>query len=80
MWVMQNDVLMELPDDVPMPPNSKKVDVPDEFLVAPRHFRVRDGALVHEPRKTEPLPKFTLAEIAFLKQLVTNRAIPKEKK
>ena len=75
MWIMQNDVMMEIPDDVPMPPNSKKVEVPEAFLASPRDFRVKEGALLHEPRKVELRPQFTRDEIAFLKQIVA-----KEKK
>jgi hypothetical protein len=75
MWIVQNDVMMEVPDDVPLPPNSKRIDVPAEFLASPRDFRLHEGALLHEPRKVEPPPKLTRDEIVLLKQLVA-----KEKK
>jgi hypothetical protein len=79
MWVMQNDVLMEIPDDVPMPPNTRKIDVPEDFLTSPQDFKVVQGELIREPRKAVEAPRFTHEEIAFLKQFVAN-AVPKKEK
>ncbi len=76
MWVLQNDVLMELPDDVPMPPNGKKVDVPADFLVSPRDYKIKNGALLHEPQTlvVALLPQLTSNEIQFIKELAAKNA------
>jgi hypothetical protein len=76
MWILQNDMLMEIPSDVPMPPNSTKIEVPDEFLTSPRDFRIEKGLLIKDPRPVPPPAlRFTLDEIAQLKQLVASTAV-----
>ena len=76
MWIIQSDTLMELPDDVPLPPNSKKIEVPDDLFTSPRDFRVEKGALVTDSKPLSPsVPQFTFDEIAHLKQFVATAAI-----
>lgn len=64
MWIIQNDALMQIPDDLPMPPNSHAIDVPDEFVRSPQDFKLEKGALVHAPQpKRERAPRLTAEEI-----------------
>ncbi len=68
MWIVQNDVLMEIPDDLPMPPNSRAVKVPEGFASNPRDYRIDKGKLVRAPRpKREEAPRFTNEEIVQIK-------------
>lgn len=65
MWILQNDSLMEIPDDVPMPPNSRVVQPPPELLLHPRDFRIEKGEFIHAPQpKRERAPRLTDDEIA----------------
>lgn len=68
MWIIQNDSLMEIPDDLPMPPNSRAIKVPEEFLREPRDFQLEKGKLVRRPRpKSEDVPRLTSEEIVQIK-------------
>ncbi len=68
MWIEQNGVLMELPDDLPMPPNSRAVKVPEGFASNPQNFRFEKGKLVRAPQpKREQAPRFTDEEIVQMK-------------
>jgi hypothetical protein len=51
MWLLQGELLVEFPDSAPVPPGSRRVDVPAGFLDEPRAFRVREGRVVRRPRK-----------------------------
>lgn len=65
MWILQNDALMQIPDDLPMPPNSRAIDVPDEFVRNPQDFKLEKGKLVRAPRpKREKAARLTADEIA----------------
>ncbi len=75
MWIIQKDVLLHLPDDVPLPPNSRVVDVPEDLRRDPRQFRIENGALVragYTPRV--PDDKLTSDEIRQLKQMLASPA------
>jgi hypothetical protein len=64
MWILQNDSLMEIPDDLPMPPYSRAVEPPPELLLHPRDFRIENGEFVHAPQpKRERAPRLTVEEI-----------------
>jgi hypothetical protein len=75
MWIIQNQGLLRLPDDVPLPPNSKKVQLHGEFEQQPHLYRLKGNTVVklgakelkrHEaPRETL---KLTLGEIAQLRK------------
>ncbi len=68
MWIMQNETLMEIPDDLPMPPNSRVIEPPEEFLRNPHDFRVEQGSLVHAPRPSrDDTPRLTSDEIMQIK-------------
>lgn len=68
MWIIQNDALMQIPDDVPMPRDSRAIEVPEEFVRNPEDFRLEKGELVHAPRpKRERAPRLTRDEIAQVK-------------
>ena len=65
MWIIQNDALMQIPDDLPMPPNSRAIKVPEEFLSTPQDFRLEKGKLVRRPQpKREEVPRLTHEEIS----------------
>lgn len=69
MWIIQKDSLLQLPDDVPLPPDSRVVEVPDEFRRNARDFRLEKGALVHAPRPTAAeVPRLTAEEIVQIKE------------
>jgi len=66
MWVIQNAVLLRLPDDVPVPPNSRVIGVPEDF--EPRDYQVENNALVkvkQKPRATTE--KLTADEVRQIK-------------
>jgi hypothetical protein len=68
MWIMQRDALMEIPDDLPLPPDSRVVEPPEEFLRSPRDFRIENGSFVHDPRKPrDEAPRLSREEIAQVK-------------
>ena len=64
MWIVQNDMLMQIPDDLPMPPNSRAVEVPEQFVSSPHDFKLEKGELVHAPQpKRERAPRLTVDEV-----------------
>lgn len=64
MWIVQNDVLMQIPDDLPMPRNSRAIDVPEDFTRNPHDFKLEKGELVHAPQpKRERAPRLTADEV-----------------
>lgn len=75
MWIIQSDTLMELPDDLLLPPDSKKIEVPDSLFKSPRDFRVENGVLKSNGREIPSATILTLDEIALLKQLVATTVI-----
>src|SRR5262245_19582172 len=46
MWVIRNDNLFSLPDTATLPPNSSRVDLPEDFLANPRAYKVEGGKIV----------------------------------
>jgi hypothetical protein len=69
MWIMQNGSLLEVPDDLPMPPNSSVIEPPAEFLRNPQDFRLEKGTLIHAPRKpVEDEPRLTAKEILQIRE------------
>ncbi len=82
MWVIQNEGLLRVPDDVPLPPNSVKVDVPSDFHQRPHLYRIKGHALVK--RSDKELKKLqrpavslrlTQEEIAKLKKAIAEGKI-----
>jgi hypothetical protein len=66
MWVIQNTILVRLPDDVPLPPHSRVVEVPPDF--DPREYRIDAGALTRVERQPrEQAEKLTAEEVRQIK-------------
>ena len=67
MWIIQNDLIMRIPDDAPLPPNSVKFRPSAEFLKDPASFAIKAGKLAkieHKPRgKTDRLTADDVARI-----------------
>ena len=73
MWVIQNDTLLSLPDDAPLPPNSVKVDLPTDFKQNPSLYRIEKSAFVRAARTEPPpapSPRLTPEEIVKLKKAI----------
>lgn len=74
MWVMQNDVLLKLPDDAPLPPKSRVVEVPEDFQSRSARFRIENGELKRMPASLRvPDDKLTTDEVRQLKELLASR-------
>jgi hypothetical protein len=75
-WIIQNEVLIQLPDDVPVPSGSRVIEVADEFVRSPRAFRVAGGQLVRaEARPRSSADRLTRDEIVQLKKALASGAI-----
>ncbi len=77
MWVIQNQNLMRLPDDVPVPLGSVQVEVADDFLAHPEAYIVEANRVVKRPEtelkklyQKQEAVKLTQEEIARLKKAV----------
>jgi hypothetical protein len=79
MWVIQNQGLLQLPDGVPLPPNSVKVELPGDFHQRPHAYKIQGDALVKRTVKElkalerppeKPLLSLTQEEIAKLKKAI----------
>jgi hypothetical protein len=84
-FVIQDGLLIEVPDDAPRPPRSVVVELPDDFLVRPEAYRVRKRGIVRraereleqeeeERRRAEAAApaELTPAEIAKVKQAIAD--------
>lgn len=73
MWVIQNESLFSLPDDAPMPPNAKPVDLPEDFHADPQAFTIEGDKIVRARptayKSEEPLV-LTRAELARIKAAI----------
>jgi len=76
MWVIQNQALLMLPDDVPVPPESVKVTVPHDFLQNPAGYKIDGSKIVKlsagelkAAKRVEDL-KLTAEEIAKIKKAI----------
>jgi hypothetical protein len=77
MWLIQDQHLVRLPDDVPVPPGSVQVEVPDDFLVQPEAYKVEENRIVRRSEKDmqalqqgRQALKLTQEEIARIKQAI----------
>src|SRR6266540_4559279 len=79
-WVIQNEALVRLPDDAPLPSGSVPVEPPEDFLERPDAYRVQGRYLVR--RSDEELErlrprgdavKLTQEEIIRLKQILAEQ-------
>jgi hypothetical protein len=70
MWVVKHDVVVELPDHLPVPDGSEQVEVPEDFFEQPETYEIADRRLRRrtdvEPRPA--VPKLTPEEIERLKR------------
>jgi len=60
MWIIRDNTLISMPDTAPLPPNSTRVDVPNDFLANPRAYKVEGGAIVKRAPTDIKKPKPTL--------------------
>jgi len=71
MWVMQKDVLLRLPDDAPMPPESRKVSVPEDLQRNVSRLRVESGEVVTVDRPLRTAEeRLTREDVVALKKLL----------
>jgi hypothetical protein len=79
MHVIQNGLVLTLPDDAPLPPDSTQVTLPEELAGRPEAFAVKGDRIVRRPKreiasiarpaKAEGL---TQEEIAVLKKAIAD--------
>lgn len=87
MWVIQNQGLLRIPDDVPVPPDSVKVELPSDFQQQTHTYKIEGKALIKRSaaelkklqRPGETL-KMMQEEIAKLKQAVAGGKYEHSKK
>jgi len=79
MWIIQNQLLLGLPDDVPIPRNSIKVHLPSDYHQGPHLYKIEGGELVKRSAKelkalqrapTKASLALTQDEIAKLKKAI----------
>ena len=76
MWVIQNDALLSLPDDAPLPPNSLKVELPGDFKQNPSSYRIEKSAFIRVTAPELPrAPRLTAEEIVKIKKAIERGAI-----
>ena len=71
MWVIQKDVLLRLPDDAPIPPDSRTVSVPADLKRNVSRLRVENGEVitVDRPQRTVE-ERLTREDVVALKKLL----------
>jgi hypothetical protein len=76
MWVIQNDTLLSLPDDAPLPPSSLKVELPGDFKQSPSSYRIEKSAFIRVPAPESPrAPRLTAEDIAKIKKAIERGVI-----
>lgn len=71
MWIIQNETLLSIPDDAPLPPNSVKVDPPADFKQNPLSYRIKGAGFIRSTSSLpEPSPRLTPEEILTLKRAI----------
>ena len=77
MWVIQHQGLLRLPDDVPLPPESVKVNLPSDFHQQPHAYKIEGNALVkrsfeelRNSQRPREILKLTQEEMATLKKAI----------
>ncbi len=87
MHVIQHGHVVTLPDDVPLPAGSVRLEPPEEYLERPERFVVAGDELVRraddelpQPASDEPALELTQDEVRVLKEAVAGGALtPKPK-
>ena len=65
MWLVQSgNVLLEWPDDAPVPPGSTEVELPDDYFDHPEAYVLQRGRIVR--RSDEELAAFKASRAAAL--------------
>ena len=77
MWVIHEDILLSMPDTAPLPPNGKRVDLPDDFLANPRTYKIEGGAIVKRAPTDikKPTPSLTADEVLRVRAAIEKGAI-----
>ena len=79
MWVIHEDILLSMPDTAPLPPNGKRVDLPDDFLVNPRAYKIEGGAIVRrtpaDVKISKPKPILTADEVLRVRAAIEKGVI-----
>ena len=79
MWVIHQDILLSMPDTAPLPPNGKRVDLPDDFLVNPRAYKIEGGAIVRrtpaDNKPSKPKPILTAEEVQRVRAAIEKGVI-----
>ena len=86
MWIVQNGALVRMADGAPLPPDSKTVDVPEEFISTPDAFKLEGDRVVLIPEKERPsrsegrdVLKLTQEEIRILKAAIKDGRLERRK-
>jgi hypothetical protein len=79
-WILQADAFLEIPEDAPLPPGSKVVEVPHDFDAAPEAYIVTaDGVERRAPHELEALrrhdseDRLTPDDVMVLKRMIKER-------
>jgi len=79
MWIIRDNTLISMPDTAPLPPNSTRVDVPNDFLANPRAYKVEGGAIVKraptEIKISKPKPILTADEVLRVRAAIEKGVI-----
>ena len=79
MWVIHEDILLSMPDTAPLPPNGKRVDLPDDFLANPRVYKIEGGAIVKrapaDVKASKPKPILTADEVLRVRAAIEKGVI-----
>lgn len=51
MWIIQDQYLVRVPDDVQVPPGSVPVELPDDFLEQPEAYKIEGERIVKKNEK-----------------------------
>ena len=71
MWIIQNETLLSIPDDAPLPPNSVKVEPPADFKQNPLSYRIKGSGFIRSKAPPpEPSPQLTPEEIIKIKKAI----------
>jgi hypothetical protein len=77
MWVIQNKLLLQVPDDVPVPPDSVVIELPEDFFADPRAYtetdkgvRRRSAKELKKLRERQEAGWLSRSEIAAIKAAI----------
>ena len=79
MWIVQKDMVLQIPDDAPLPPDSRVIDVPADFARDGGAFTFRNGAFTRRATPPTP-PKLTPEEVEILKAAIASGRLDRRPK